>query len=152
MRVKILVTILAVLGVMLAPALGADITGTWKGSMDMMGQSMELSFTFKADGNTFTGTSVGPQGNEYPISDGKIDGDKISFSVKTTGKMEMTINYKGTFSGDEMKLTMAFDMSGMGGGMGGPPGGGGQGGGMGGPPGGGGGMGGPPELTLKRVK
>ena len=140
MRVKVLVMVLAVLGLMLALAWSADITGTW---MDMMGQSMELSFTFKADGNTFTGTSVGPRGNENPISDGKIDGDKISFSVKTTGKMEMTINYKGTVSGDEMKLTMAFD---MGGGMGGPPGGGGPGGGP------GGGMGGPPELVLKRVK
>jgi hypothetical protein len=137
MKAKFLVMAIAFLDVLLAPAWGADITGTWKGSMDMMGQPIELTFNFKADGNTFTGTTVGPGGNESPISNGKIDGEKISFTVKTTGKMEMTINYKGTYSGDEMKLTMQFDMSGMGGGPGG-----------GGP---GGGMGGPPELVLKKV-
>jgi len=155
-------TVLA-LSLVLASAWAADISGTWKGSMDMMGQAMELSFTFKADGNTFTGTTAGPQGGENQVTNGKIDGDKISFTVKTTGQMEMTINYSGTVKGDEMKLTMAFDFAGMGGGMGGGPGGGagGPGGGAGGPgaaaggPGGGGpggGFGPPPELVLKKVK
>ena len=153
MRIKILITVVVVLGAMLATAWGADITGKWKGSMDMMGQSMELGFTFKAAGSTLTGTSVGPQGEEYPISDGKIEGDNISFVVKVTGQMEMKINYKGKVSGDEIKLAMQFDMAGRGGP---PPGGGGPGGGEvgGAPPGGGpgGGMPGPPELVLKRVK
>ena len=29
-------------------AYGADIDGTWKGEMDMGGQTMPLSYTFKA--------------------------------------------------------------------------------------------------------
>jgi hypothetical protein len=157
MRIKILAMTVVVLGIMLATAWSADISGTWKGSMDMMGQSMDLGFTFKADGAKLTGTSIGPDGTESPISDGKIDGENISFVVKVTGQMEMKINYKGKVAGDEMKLTMQFDMSGMGGGPGGGgPGGGGPGGGMGGPPAGGGGpdggMGAPPELVLKKVK
>jgi hypothetical protein len=119
--------------------------------MDMMGQSMELGFTFKAAGSTLTGTSVGPQGEESPISDGKIDGDNISFVVKVTGQMEMKINYKGKISGDEIKLTMQFDMAGMGGPGGGGPGAGGPGGGGPGGGGPGGGMPAPPELVLKRV-
>jgi hypothetical protein len=153
MKIKILLTAVVVLGAMLATAWGADITGKWKGSMDMMGQAMDLGFTFKAAGSTLTGTSVGPQGEEYPISDGKIDGDNISFVVKVTGQMEMKINYKGKISGEEIKLTMQFDMAGMGGGPGaGGPGAGGPG--AGGPGGGGpgGGMPSPPELVLKRVK
>jgi hypothetical protein len=133
MRTKILVMAVVVLSFMLATAWGADITGKWKGSMDMMGQSMELGFIFKVDGSTLTGTSIGPQGNETPISDGKIEGDDLSFAVKITGQMEMTINYKGKIVGDEIKLTMEMD---MGGGAGGGP---------------GGGMGGPMELTLKRA-
>jgi hypothetical protein len=136
MRTKILVMAVVVLSFMLVTAWGADITGKWKGSMDMMGQSMELGFIFKVDGSTLTGTSIGPQGNETPISDGKINGDDLSFAVKITGQMEMTINYKGKVSGDEIKLTMEMDM-----------GGGGPGGGGGGP---GGGMG-PMELVLKRA-
>jgi hypothetical protein len=135
MRTKILVMVVVVLSFMLATAWGADITGKWKGSMDMMGQSMELGFIFKVDGSTLTGTSIGPQGNETPISDGKIEGDDISFAVKITGQMEMTINYKGKVSGDEIKLTMEMDMGGGGPGGGGP----------------GGGMGGPMELVLKRA-
>ena len=106
MRSKIIVMTVVVLSFVLATAWGADITGKWKGSMDMMGQAMELGFNFKADGSTLTGTSIGPQGQEYPISDGKIQGDDISFVVKVTGEMEMTIKYKGKISGDQIKLTM----------------------------------------------
>jgi len=139
MKFKILMMTFIALSVLLATAWAADISGTWKGSMDMMGQSMELSFTFKADGDTFTGTTIGPQGQESPVSDGKIDGDKISFVVKTTGKMEMTIKYNGMLNGDEMTLKMSFDMPAMGGGAGGGP-------------GGGGGMPPMPDLVLKKVK
>jgi len=135
MRTKILVMTVLALSVLLATVWAAeDISGTWKGSMDMMGQSMELSFTFKADGDKFTGTTVGPQGQESPVSDGKIDGDKISFVVKVTGQMEMTIKYNGTLKGDEMTLKMSFDMPDMGGGPGG------------------GGMPEMPDLVLKKQK
>jgi hypothetical protein len=138
MKTKYLAMAVVILSAMLATAWGADITGKWEGEMDMMGQSMTLGFIFKVAGSELTGTSIGPQGNETPISEGKINGDDISFVVKVTGQMEMTINYKGKISGEEIKLTMQMDM----GGMGGPPGGGGP---------GGEGMGGPPELVLKRV-
>ena len=160
MRIKILLMAVLALSFLVSTAWAADIAGTWKGSQEMMGQQMERSFTFvvdKSDSTKFTGTSPGRQGGENQITDGKIDGDNVSFNVKMTGKMEMTIKYKGTVKGDEMTLTMEFDMSGMGGGMGGPPPGGG--GGMGGPPPGGGGggmgggMGGPPApLVLKKVQ
>jgi hypothetical protein len=133
MKTKYLAMAVVILSAMLATAWGADITGKWEGEMDMMGQSMTLGFIFKVAGSELTGTSIGPQGNETPISEGKINGDDISFVVKVTGQMEMTINYKGKISGEEIKLTMQMDM----GGMGGPP--------------GGEGMGGPPELVLKRV-
>ena len=91
----------------------------------MMGQSMELGFTFKANGSELTGTHKGPQGNEIPITEGKIDGDKISFIVKVTGQMEMKIKYDGKITGDEITLNMKMDMGDMG-----APGGGGPGGGM----------------------
>jgi autotransporter translocation and assembly factor TamB len=143
MRIKFLLLTIVALSMVLATAFAADVTGTWKGQMEGMGggQPMDFTFNFKADGATLTGTTQGPQGSENAISNGKIDGDKVSFDVKVTGKMEMTIKYSGTVTGDEMKLSMAMEFAG-----GGP-----GGGGMGGPGGGGGGM--PPmELTLKKVK
>ena len=161
MRTKILVLTVFVLSVMLSSALGADIAGTWKGTREMMRQSMEVSFTFvadKSDATKFTGTSPGRQGGENKITAGKIDGNNVSFTVAIeNSKMPgMKMNYKGTVAGDEMKLTMEMDMSGVDfSAMGGGPGGGGPGGGgMGGPPPGGGGPGGMPpmELTVKKVK
>lgn len=156
MRIKILVLTVFALSVMLSSALGADIAGTWKGTREMMGQSMEVSFTFvpdKSDATKFTGTTPGRQGGENKITEGKIDGNNVSFTVVMEGGMMagMKMKYKGAITGDEMKLTMEMDMSGvdmsaMGGGMGGP--GGGPGGGMGGP-----GGGRPPmELIVKKVK
>jgi hypothetical protein len=53
-------------------AVAADIDGTWEGEMDMMGQTMPISYTFKAEGNVLTGyTPVMEQKME--IQDGKID-------------------------------------------------------------------------------
>jgi hypothetical protein len=157
MRIKILVLTVFALSVMLSSALGADITGTWKGTREMMGQSMEVSFTFipdKSDAAKFTGTSPGRQGGENKITEGKIDGNNVSFTVVMEGGMMpgMKMKYKGAVTGDEMKLTMEMDMSGVDfSAMGGGPGGGG----MGGPPPSGGGPGGgmpPMELTVKKVK
>lgn len=147
MKTKIqLLVVAVVVGVMASTAWAADINGKWKGSIDFMGQAAEVGFTFKANGSELTGTHTGPQGNTYPISEGKIEGDKITFVVNVTGQMAVKISYEGKIVGEEVKLTYKMDM----GGMGGPPGGG-----AGAPPGGGppgGGMGGPRELTLTKVK
>ncbi|MGD0102079.1 MAG: hypothetical protein ABSC60_17205, partial [Acidobacteriota bacterium] len=101
---------------------------------------------FKVDGAKLTGTMQGAQGEPAEITEGKVDGDNISFVVvRNMGGNEMKITYKGKVSGDEFKFTREFQAP-PGGGMGGP---GGGGGGM----GGGRGPGGPPqEMTAKRVK
>jgi hypothetical protein len=76
---------------------------------------MESTFEFKVDGAKLTGTVTSQQMGSTPISDGKIDGDNVSFVVKRNGPNgEFVINYKGTVSGDEMKLKLeiaAFDRS-----------------------------------------
>ena len=86
----------------------ADVTGTWSGEMKTPdGQSFPLTFTFKQDGATLTGTVQGPQGDPIDISNGKIDGDKFSFDVSFNG---MTIHHNCTvISDDEIKLTSKSD-------------------------------------------
>ena len=85
-----------------------DVTGTWTGSIQMGdaggggGDGMQLSFTFKQDGATLTGSVNGGQGDPMPISNGKVDGDKISFTIDVNGT---TITHEGTVNGDEIKLT-----------------------------------------------
>ena len=36
-------------------AYGADIGGKWAGTMDVMGQQIEVNYTFKVDGDVLTG-------------------------------------------------------------------------------------------------
>jgi hypothetical protein len=43
---------------------------------------------------------------DNPISDGKISGDEISFTVKVSfNGNDVTLLYKGKVSGDELKMT-----------------------------------------------
>jgi hypothetical protein len=87
----------------------ADVTGSWSADMKTPdGNSFPLSFTFKQDGTTLTGTIQGPQGDAMAISDGKIDGDKLSFKVSFNG---MTISHEGTVSadGEQIKLSTKSD-------------------------------------------
>ena len=125
MRFKIFAMAVIVLGLVTATALAADVTGTWVAEREGRdGQTMKQTFVFKADGANLTGTmdfGMG-MGEPNPISEGKIDGDNISFVVAVSfGGNDMKMNFKGKVTGDEMELTM--EMEGGMGGRGGPGGG-----------------------------
>jgi hypothetical protein len=91
-------------------AIAADVDGKWTGTIP--GMDIPVAYTFKADGNTLTGTSSGPNDTTVPIKNGKIDGNNISFSVSfDMGGQEMKIDYKGVVSPDQIKLS--FDMMGQ---------------------------------------
>ena len=89
-------------------ALAADIDGKWAG--EIVGQSMEIAFKFKAEGTTPTGVHI-VNGQETPIKDGKIDGNNISFTVSIGSGGESKIPHKGTISGDQIKMT--YEMTGQ---------------------------------------
>jgi len=82
-----------------------DVTGKWKGAF----AEGETVFTFKADGSDISGTMLGADGKEHPLK-GKIDGDKISFTVESEWQGNpVKLVAKGTISGDEMKLDMGTE-------------------------------------------
>jgi hypothetical protein len=86
-------------------AWAADVTGTWKGEVSTPdGNSFSLTYTFKQDGAKLTGTVLGPHGDEFPLDNGKVDGDKISFSVKVPFNGGTVISSEGTINGDEITL------------------------------------------------
>lgn len=87
-------------------AAAADITGKWVAQVPgRQGQTREVTFTFKADGDKLTGSMTGRQGAEIPISDGKISGDTISFTVTMTfGGNTVKQNYTGKIAGDEIQM------------------------------------------------
>jgi hypothetical protein len=94
----------------LSLAWAADVNGKWTAQVPGRdGQTRELTFTFKAEGEKLTGTMSGAQGDSE-LADGKISGDQISFTVKINFQgNERKFLYKGTVSGDEMKVTRTVE-------------------------------------------
>ena len=99
---------LTVLMMVLALTLcAADVAGTWKASVETPNGTFENTFVFKVDGNKLTGTVTGRMG-EAPISDGKVDGDDVSFTVvRNRDGQEFKLSYKGKVKGNEMMLTLS---------------------------------------------
>jgi hypothetical protein len=93
-------------------AFAAGVDGKWSGSVSTPGGDFPVAFTFKADGAKLTGTMQGMDGMDIKIADGKVDGDKIGFSVTLDfGGMPFTLVYTGVIASDQIKLTA--DVGGM---------------------------------------
>lgn len=86
-------------------ALAADVTGKWTGTVETPRGTQNITFDFHVDGASLTGKVTTPRG-ESDISDGKIDGDNISFTqaVSFNGN-DFKINYAGKVDGDQIKFT-----------------------------------------------
>jgi hypothetical protein len=84
------------------PASGwaADASGKWIAKIN----SNEITLVFKADGAKLTGTINNAQAaGDTPISDGKIAGNEVSFSlVRTINDNEVRVLWKGKVVGDEI--------------------------------------------------
>lgn len=112
---KTLTATFVLLLVTLSAAFAADVDGKWKSerTMERNGQSMTITMVFdlKADGSTLTGNVVvtTPRGDrESKVSDGKIEGNKFSFTTVSEGPNgTMTTKYEGTVEGDTLKGTSA---------------------------------------------
>lgn len=103
-RCAVLLTGLLVLFV--ATAIAADITGAWKAEVPGRdGQTREVTFNFKQDGDKLTGTTSGFRGDPIPISEGKVTGDEVSFTVvREFQGNEVKMLYKGKISGSEIQF------------------------------------------------
>src|SRR6185503_14814561 len=91
------------------PALAADVDGKWTGSIATPNGDTPVGFTFKADGEKLTGSTMGLDGTDVAISEGKVDGKNISFKVALDfGGMPFVLDYKGVVSPTEIKMTIDF--------------------------------------------
>jgi hypothetical protein len=99
------------LGFLLAatPAFAADVDGKWTGSIDSPNGPVQVNFTFKAEGETLTGSQSAPDGTAIPIKDGKVAGNKVSFSLTLDfGAGPTKFDYTGDVSATELKLHTSF--------------------------------------------
>jgi hypothetical protein len=89
------------------PLRAADVTGRWASTFATDIGEQIYTFDFVVKGTVLTGTAKGNMTGESKISDGKVDGDKISFveNVDFQG-MPLKISYTGQMtSADEIKMT-----------------------------------------------
>lgn len=93
-----------------AMAFAADVTGKWTAETQGQQGPQTMTFSLKADGSKLTGTVDAGRGGPAEITDGKVDGDKVSFKV-TRKRQEQTFvtAYEGTVSGDELKLSAKIE-------------------------------------------
>ena len=93
-----------------AAALGAEVTGTWKGQFDFSGTAVPLTFDLKSSGETLTGTVTGLPSGVSEIRDGKIQGAIVTFSAMTEYQgAPVKLVYKGEITGNEIKLDMGTE-------------------------------------------
>ena len=81
-----------------------DFSGNWAGILTMEnGDQYPLTYHFKIDGEKLTGSVQTPKG-ELPVDDGKINGDKFTFTVML-GDIE--IPHSGKIYADSIGLDIA---------------------------------------------
>ncbi len=112
-KLSLLVAGLALALITVVQAAAADVSGKWTAQVPgRNGQMREQTFTFKVDGEKLTGSVSGMQGAENPISDGKVTGSDITFTVAMSmGGNDVKLSYKGTIAGDEIKFTRSREGS-----------------------------------------
>jgi autotransporter translocation and assembly factor TamB len=107
-----------IIGCLAAAAIwAADVSGKWTAEMQgRNGNTMTVNMNLKADGDKLTGTVSG-RGGDTDITDGKVEGDNISFKVvREFNGNQMTSVYKGKVDGDTIHFSMAME-GGQGGGQ-----------------------------------
>ena len=92
--------------VVAAVASAADITGNWKADLQTPQGKVQVSYTFKQEGESLTGTWQAAQSPTVQISEGKVTGDKVSFVVKLSPNADLVFAHEGTISGEEIQFTM----------------------------------------------
>ena len=83
----------------------ADVSGTWTASFDTQVGKQTYTYVLKVDGAALTGTAKSNLIGDSTLSDGKVDGNKISFVEKGTYQgMPLQFNYTGELAGDEIRF------------------------------------------------
>ena len=108
MNMKRLIVLSAALLVVLSalPSFAANITGNWTmDDKDLDGNPYTATYLLKQEGAVLTGT-VTALDETSNISNGKVDGNKISFAV---ARSDANYTLEGAVDGDEIKMTLKSD-------------------------------------------
>src|SRR5687768_17768951 len=104
MRIALALLFAAALTVRGADSTEPNIEGTWKWTFNMPdGTRAEPKARLKREGGVLAGTSIPRPGMSVPITDLKVDGDKISWTVvRDTNGRKVTTRYSGRIKNDTL--------------------------------------------------
>jgi hypothetical protein len=96
-------TTLAIVVLLAVGALAGDVAGKWSGTFRVSGgdHSIPQIIVLKQDGNRLTGSAGPDAGEQYPIENGKIEGDRVTFEL-TSGEWRFSYDLKRA-GADEIK-------------------------------------------------
>src|SRR5580692_7939412 len=84
----------------------ADLTGTWKGSFDLNGNTLPAVINLKVAGTDVTGTVEIPTGPPSEIREGKVDGDNVTFWMNSQYQgTTYKVVFKGKVAGDHIDFS-----------------------------------------------
>ena len=75
--------------------------GTWNTTINTPMGAQNGTLTLQTDGGTLTGKMAGAQG-EILLTDGKADGDNLSWKAQMTSPMPMVLEFTATVDGDKI--------------------------------------------------
>ncbi len=78
-----------------------SVAGTYECVLKSPMGDQKSTMVVNPDGDSWTGTNSGAQGS-LDITDGKVDGNTISWSMKITVPMPMTLEGTATVDGDDL--------------------------------------------------
>jgi hypothetical protein len=78
-----------------------SVAGTYECITKSPMGDQKSDMTVVVDGDTFTGTNAGAMGS-MEMENGKIDGNKLTWSMKMTVPMPMTLEGEATIDGDTL--------------------------------------------------
>jgi hypothetical protein len=100
--------VVALLAIACMAALAAGIDGKWTAEIQGGRGPQTQTLTLKSAGEKLTGTiEAGGRGGPAEISEGMIHGNDVMFKVvREFNGNKVEQDYKGTLSGDELKVTI----------------------------------------------
>jgi hypothetical protein len=78
-----------------------SVAGTYECVTKTPMGDQKSDFTVNVDGDTFTGSASGAMGS-MDLENGKVDGNKITWTMKMTVPMPMTLEGEATIDGDTL--------------------------------------------------
>ncbi|HET9533420.1 MAG TPA: hypothetical protein VFQ92_23915 [Blastocatellia bacterium] len=90
------------------------LAGRWVGKVQSLQGERDATVTFKKEGEGYTGTTSGLRGDEVPLKDVKVEGNKVTaVAVMETPQGSIAINYKFDLEGETLKGEGTIDFSGQ---------------------------------------